>query len=452
MFLRVALTLFCASYLMLQSRADSVRSAWISYNDSMRVFIFILAVALSVVSGAQNHPSSNRRDKGKGITRGANKPGDHSDNFAIIVSSSRSYHNYRHVSNSLTFYNTLRNEGHVPDSNIILMLADDIPCNSRNPLPCTILSEDSRTQDPMYPADIEVDYRGDDVSVASLMRVLTNRHLPGTPAHRKLSGLNAKSNVFLFLTGHGGDNFFKFQDVEEILSDEIGKVVQYMHEMGLYRHLLFVTDTCQAFTMSDGITSPNVLSIGSSLKDQNSYAHHSDNNVGASVIDRFSYTFAQFVFNNRAWHSRSLMEWIQTADYATLASTVGYSDHLSSSSKFGNTPMSDFFVRQTQPQQNSHLVMWQDLDYVLKSFLDTNKNSYLDKRKQAQSQRSHGRVGTSVIDVAQRLYERVKVNDAETKFSPHLNQEKPGAEETQLTLIIFLVVVMLAAFLFLGED
>lgn len=48
--------------------------------------------------------------------------------------SSRFWFNYRHVANVLSLYRSLKRLG-LPDSNIILMLADNIPCNARNPSP-----------------------------------------------------------------------------------------------------------------------------------------------------------------------------------------------------------------------------------------------------------------------------------------------------------------------------
>ena len=47
--------------------------------------------------------------------------------------------------------------------------------------------------------------------------------------------------------------------------------------------------------MADEIKVPNVYSVGSSLKGQNSYASHSDPQVGQSVIDRYSKVIKDFV-------------------------------------------------------------------------------------------------------------------------------------------------------------
>ena len=62
----------------------------------------------------------------------------------------------------------------IPDSNIILMLADDVACNSRNTHPGAVYSsnDESRRLD-LYGDNIEVDYRGYEVTVENFIRVLT---------------------------------------------------------------------------------------------------------------------------------------------------------------------------------------------------------------------------------------------------------------------------------------
>ena len=52
----------------------------------------------------------------------------------LQVCTSRFWFNYRHVANTLSFYHTVKRLG-IPDSHIVLMLADDIPCNPRNRTP-----------------------------------------------------------------------------------------------------------------------------------------------------------------------------------------------------------------------------------------------------------------------------------------------------------------------------
>lgn len=54
------------------------------------------------------------------------------ETWAVIVSSSRYWFNYRHTANALAVYRSLRDLVGVPDDRIILMLADDHACAARN--------------------------------------------------------------------------------------------------------------------------------------------------------------------------------------------------------------------------------------------------------------------------------------------------------------------------------
>lgn len=74
------------------------------------------------------------------------------------------------------------------------------------------------------------------------------------------------SNVFIYLTGHGGNEFLKFQDTEELMAQDVADAVAQMHEKGRYNEILLVVETCQAATMYSRIHSPNVLGIASSKK------------------------------------------------------------------------------------------------------------------------------------------------------------------------------------------
>lgn len=114
----------------------------------------------------------------------------------------------------------------IPDSQIILMVADDMACNPRNPRPATVFNNANQHID-VYGDDIEVDYRGYEVTVENFVRLLTGRTQAGTPRSKKLL-TDAGSNVLIYLTGHGGDGFLKFQDSEEITNHELADAFEQM--------------------------------------------------------------------------------------------------------------------------------------------------------------------------------------------------------------------------------
>jgi glycosylphosphatidylinositol transamidase (GPIT) subunit GPI8 len=96
------------------------------------------------------------------------------------------------------------------------------------------------------------------------------------------------------MSGHGGDEFFKFQDHEELSAEDIGFMFHEMYIKKLYKEIIFIIDTCQATTLANYIISPNIITIASSKKGENSYSYVNSEFMGVSLIDRFSFTIQQF--------------------------------------------------------------------------------------------------------------------------------------------------------------
>jgi phosphatidylinositol glycan class K len=86
---------------------------------------------------------------------------------------------------------------------------------------------DAHEQIDIYGEDIEVDYRGYEVTVENFIRVLTGRHDPSVPRSKRLL-TDDRSNVLIYMTGHGGENFLKFQDAEEISNVELADAFEQM--------------------------------------------------------------------------------------------------------------------------------------------------------------------------------------------------------------------------------
>ena len=236
---------------------------------------------------------------------------EHTSNWAVLVSTSRFWFNYRHLANVLSLYRTVKRLG-IPDSQIILMLPDDMACNPRNAFPGTVYNNADRALD-LYGDNIEVDYRGYEVTVENFIRLMTDRVGEDMPRSKRLM-TDERSNILVYMTGHGGNEFLKFQDAEEIsafdLADAFGQMWEkkrYVHlrlpfqtlltALNSYHEILFMIDTCQANTMYSKFYSPNILATGSSEIDQSSYSHHADNDVGVAVIDRYTYYNLEFLEN-----------------------------------------------------------------------------------------------------------------------------------------------------------
>lgn len=303
-------------------------------------------------------------------------PSNHTKNVAVILSSSTFYHNYRHSVNALSIYQSLKQHGGFTDDNIILMLADEVACNARNPYKDTIYPMGRTSHNVNLFDNAQIDYGGNDVTVDHFFRVLLGRHAKYTPRHQRLHNIDEDTNLFLYITGHGGDGFFKFRDKEDFTTRDLRGIFEQLQIMKRFKSILYVSDTCQAFTtapntqeenkesaMGGGVGGVlrNVYSIGSSLKKENSYAHHSDMDIGHSVMDRYVYHFVTYMggFGSDAdqglWKDMdklSIKDAMVNSMYnsqgvSKLGANVGWSD-LGCERSMDEVPLSDFMVMRTE--------------------------------------------------------------------------------------------------------
>lgn len=216
----------------------------------------------------------------------------HTNNWAVLVDTSRFWFNYRHVANVLSIYRSVKRLG-IPDSQIILMVADDMACNPRNPRPAKVFNNANQHIN-VYGDDVEVDYRGYEVTVENFVRLLTGRTQNSTARSKQLL-TDPGSNILIYLTGHGGDGFLKFQDSEEITSQELADAIEQMWQKQRYNEMFFMIDTCQAASMYEKFYSPNILSVASSLVGEDSLSHHVDPAIGVYIIDRYTYYALEFL-------------------------------------------------------------------------------------------------------------------------------------------------------------
>ncbi|MCH0629740.1 hypothetical protein JNB11_07170 [Kocuria palustris] len=245
----------------------------------------------------------------------------HTNNWAVLVLTSRFWFNYRHMANVLSLYRTVKRLG-IPDLQIILMLADDIACNPRNAFPGTVFNNMDQAID-LYGDLIEVDYRGYEVTVENFVRLLTDRWDEDQPRSKRLL-TDENSNIFIYLTGHGGNEFLKFQDAEEIGAHDIADAFEQMFEKKRYNEILFMIDTCQANTMYKHFHSPNILAVGSLEYEELSYSHHSDMDIGVAVIDRFTYYTLDYLEKIVKNSSETMRDLLSVYTFENIHSNAGW--------------------------------------------------------------------------------------------------------------------------------
>ncbi|XP_057962810.1 uncharacterized protein LOC131154209 [Malania oleifera] len=292
---------------------------------SLLLSLFLLLCCNSVVRSSSSSPPS--------VTT------MHTNNWAVLVCTSRFWFNYRHMANTLSLYRTVKRLG-IPDERIILMLADDMACNARNKYPAQVFNNENHRLN-LYGDNVEVDYRGYEVTVENFLRVLTGRHETAVPRSKRLLS-DEGSHILLYMTGHGGDEFLKFQDSEELQSHDLADAVKQMKEKRRFKELLIMVDTCQAATLFSQLHSPGVLTIGSSMKGENSYSHHLDSDVGVSVVDRFTFYTLSFFERLNMYDNASLSSLFSSYNPNLLMSTAYYRTDLYQR-RLEEVPVTNFF-------------------------------------------------------------------------------------------------------------
>ena len=232
------------------------------------------------------------------------------------------------------------------------MLADDFACDPRNSHRAQIFNDRSHNVN-IYDEHVKVDYRGEAVTAQNLIRTLTGRHVDGTLLSQRLD-TGPKSNIFLYLTGHGGDGFLKFQDTLEISASDLSDAIKEMWEKKRYHEMFVMVETCQAATMVENIDAPNVISIASSRRGENSYSYYNDNDLGVTLVDRFTYQTMRFFESVHIRSDGSSLETLQqlfdSYDPRFLHSNTVVRSH-GFARKPSAVPVTDFFgsVSQVAP-------------------------------------------------------------------------------------------------------
>ena len=185
---------------------------------------------------------------------------------ALLVSSSRYWHNYRHSANALVFYAALRRLG-LPDDAIALHLAADAPhaCDARSAPPphrCALRTDAHGASllpsaGPGGGAGAQVDLSGAAATAGAVLRALTGRlgpgeggSLPGMEGGGGSGGGGGSAlRLLLVLTGHGGDGYLKFHDKDELSYADLAGALREAHAAGRYGALLVVADTCHAASL-----------------------------------------------------------------------------------------------------------------------------------------------------------------------------------------------------------
>ncbi len=210
--------------------------------------------------------------------------------WAVLIQGSNEWKNYRHQADVLNMYQLLKRNG-FPDDHIILIIADDLAQNARNPNPGVVRAS---LDGPNLYAGAEIDYISTDLSADDLSDILL-----GQPSDRLPVTLpsDRNANVLLFWSGHGiRDNAFNWLSDSYFTARQLRAVLQTMSSEGRYRKMLMLFEPCFSQNMllqADGI--PGVLCLSSASSAEQSFADCYSLELGTYLSDRFSNNLVSYL-------------------------------------------------------------------------------------------------------------------------------------------------------------
>ncbi|RXM29866.1 GPI-anchor transamidase [Acipenser ruthenus] len=250
----------------------------------------------------------------------------------IEVCTSRFWFNYRHVANTLSVYRSVKRLG-IPDSHIVLMLADDMACNHRNPKPATVFSHKNMELN-VYGDDVEVDYRGYEVTVENFLRVLTGRLPPSTPRSKRLLS-DDRSNILIYMTAWW--NFYNVilrllfgqRKLKQLIGENLSSkpIASWNITISVekrYNELLFIIDTCQGASMYERFYSPNVMALASSQIGEDSLSHQPDLAIGVHLMDRYTFYLLEFLEDIHPASQANMNDLFKVCPKSLCVSTPGH--------------------------------------------------------------------------------------------------------------------------------
>ena len=200
------------------------------------------------------------------------------DNYAVLVAASEGWKNYRHQADVLGVYHYLKGKGY-DDDHILLIMADDIARNERNPLQGVVRREVSGSN--LYEG-VQIDYKLGDLTLDDLRHILTGEPSDAYPVTLRSS---ANDNVLLFWSGHGTQLGWKWKDTEHLDADFARSMFSDMQ----YRKMFAIIETCYSGGVAQGCAGiPGLLLMTAANPYETSKADAFDNELQVYLSNTFT--------------------------------------------------------------------------------------------------------------------------------------------------------------------
>ena len=208
--------------------------------------------------------------------------------YAVLVAASEGWKNYRHQADVLGMYHYLKGKGY-DDDHIILIMADDIAYNEKNPLQGVVRREIG--EDNLYD-DLQIDYKLGDLSPEDLKQILTGEPSDAYPV---TLGSSYNDNVLFFWSGHGTKKGWSWKETEYLSPEFARKMFSAMK----FRKQFAIVETCYSGGVAQGCTGiPGLLMMTAANPYETSKADGLDEELLVYITNTFTSSILSWLDNN----------------------------------------------------------------------------------------------------------------------------------------------------------
>lgn len=220
----------------------------------------------------------------------------------FILSSSVGYYNYRQNANALAVYQLLRERG-FPHRKLLLAYPENVGCCEKNPQQGAVSFIDGQYES--LARDTQPDLGYSALSAQTLLAMLGGKWAPSHPNIHRLPA--SDEPYFIYLTGHGGDYYFKVREREALVSAHFTHLLRDLWARGRRGSIQLLSDSCSAATPFEDIRESNFAGLGSSSLGEKSLSYGYDPLLHAPKSDEFTYHLVDFL-SHPSSHDRTLRD------------------------------------------------------------------------------------------------------------------------------------------------
>ena len=276
------------------------------------------AVARSQASAEGNELT--KKNSGEGVFEKKH------DSWAVILSASNGWQEYRHQSDALAIYDMLKQNG-FSDDKIILLIYDDVAWADENPLKGVVRNDQNGKN---LRRNVEIDYSGTNVSPEILADVLMGKKNEITP---QVLESDNNDNVFLYIVDHGAPGFVAFNNNKKMTAQNLNTTIEEMYNNKKYRQLFIMVDTCFGESIGEKISAPGVIYFTGANKSEPSFGAKYDSKLKQWISDEFTSKVLDIIQNNSSITIEELF-------YETYNQIIGSHAVLLNYENFGNLKIS----------------------------------------------------------------------------------------------------------------